>query len=159
MTTTAPQILLREVADDDLPILFEHQRDPAGVDMANVPSRERDAFMGHWARIRVQPTAVLRTIELDGQVAGNLVSWQSDEERLVGYWIGREHWGKGVATAALTRFLEVVDERPLHAFVARNNVGSIRVLEKCGFVRIGEDEEGFVFRLDAIAEASERAVP
>jgi RimJ/RimL family protein N-acetyltransferase len=42
--------------------------------------------------------------------------------RLVGYWIGKEHWGKGVAT-----------ECPLHAHVAKHNVGSIRVLEKCGF--------------------------
>ena len=32
----------------------------------------------------------------------------------------------------------MVDARPLHAYVAKCNVGSIRVLEKCGFVKVGE---------------------
>jgi 16S rRNA (guanine(527)-N(7))-methyltransferase RsmG len=152
-------ISLREVEDADLPIFFEHQQDPAGVAMANVPSRDRDAFMAHWRKIRADPTVVVRTVELDGAVAGNVVSWQSAERRLVGYWIGREYWGRGIATAALRGLLEVVLERPLHALVAADNAGSIRVLEKCGFVRIGADEEGFVFRLDARTEPSDRALP
>ena len=76
----------------------------------------------------------------------------------MGYWIGREYWGRGVATAALRSLLEVIPERPLHPLVAAGNAGSIRVLEKCGFVRDGEDEEGFVFRLDASAEPTLRAL-
>jgi RimJ/RimL family protein N-acetyltransferase len=142
-------VVLRDVRDDDLPIFFEDQLDPAGVAMAGVPTRDREAFMAHWAKIRADPTMVQRTVEVDGEVAGNVVSWPSEEGRLVGYWIGRAYWGKGVATAALSALLEVLPERPLRAFVAAGNVGSIRVLEKCGFVRTGEDEEGFVFRLDA----------
>jgi RimJ/RimL family protein N-acetyltransferase len=142
-------VVLRDVRDDDLPIFFEDQRDPDGVAMAGVPTRDREAFMAHWAKIRADPTIVQRTVEVDGKVAGNVGSWPSDEGRLVGYWIGRAYWGKGIATAALSALLEVLPERPLHAFVAAGNVGSIRVLEKCGFVRVGEDEEGFVFRLDA----------
>ena len=39
-----------------------------------------------------------------------------------------------LATAALAAFVAEVKERPLHAFVATHNVGSIRVLEKCEFV-------------------------
>ena len=58
----------------------------------------------------------------------------ADGRRLVGYWIGREFWGRGVATAALAAFVAEVKERPLHAFVAEHNVRSIRVLEKCEFV-------------------------
>jgi RimJ/RimL family protein N-acetyltransferase len=96
---------------------------------------------------------------LDGEAVGNVVSWEGEEGRLVGYWIGREHWGKGIATAALTAFLDVVRMRPLFALVHAGNAGSIRVLEKCGFVRIGQDEEGFVFRLDAPAESLRHAVP
>jgi RimJ/RimL family protein N-acetyltransferase len=152
------QILLRKVVDADLPILFEHQRDPAGVAMAKVPSRDRDAFMAHWQKIRADPTAVLRTVELDGEVAGNVVSWPSEEGRLVGYWIGREYWGRGIATAALRGLLDVIRERPLLALVAAQNAGSIRVLEKCGFVRMGKDEEGFVFRLDPPAKPDRDAL-
>jgi RimJ/RimL family protein N-acetyltransferase len=147
-------VVVRAVRDEDLPIFFKHQRDPVAVAMADVPSRERAAFDAHWEQIRGNPRTILRTIEVDGEVVGNLVSWKGDEERLVGYWIGREHWGKGIATEALRLFLEVIPERPLVALVAHENRGSIRVLEKCGFVRVGADEQGPVFRLDAPAESN-----
>ena len=57
----------------------------------------------------------------------------------MGYWIGKEYWGKGVATQALAQFLEDVKTRPLYAHVAKHNIASRRVLEKCGFVICGED--------------------
>ena len=72
-------------------------------------------------------------VEADGVVVGNVVSWEHEGEREVGYRIGREHWGRGVATAALAAFVAEVTERPLFAHVANTNAGSIRVLEKCGF--------------------------
>lgn len=149
-----PSVFVRRVRDEDLPIFYEHQRDPVAVAMADVPSRERAAFDAHWKEIRASPTTILRTIEVDGEVVGSLVSWQGEEGRLVGYWIGREHWGKGIATEALRLFLEVIPERPLVALVAHENRGSIRVLEKCGFVRVGADEQGPVFRLGAAAESN-----
>ena len=151
-------VTIREVADDDVAIFYEHQRDPEAVAMAAFPAREREAHFAHWEKIRADPANYMRTIEANGAVVGNVVSWQGDEGRLVGYWIGREHWGKGIATAALRAAIEEIPERPLMAYVASENAGSIRVLEKCGFVRIGEDEEGFVFGLDASAESSRRAV-
>ncbi len=95
--------------------------------------------MAHWARSRANPTGVLRTIVVGGEVAGNVVSWVQAGSRLVGYWVGREFWGRGIATAALALFLDEVTERPLHAYVATSNVGSIRVLEKCGFRRLPAD--------------------
>jgi len=152
-------VSLREVADDDVAIFFEHQRDPVAVEMAGFPAREREAHDAHWAKIRADPANYMRTIEADGVVVGNVVSWQGEEGRLVGYWVGREHWGKGIATAALRACLDEISERPVYALVVSHNAGSIRVLEKCGFVQVGEDEEGPVFRLDAAAESSSRAVP
>jgi RimJ/RimL family protein N-acetyltransferase len=148
------RITLREVTDADLPILFAHQRDPEACRMANFPARDRDAFMAHWAKILRDGSVVVRTVEVEGAVAGNVVSWVHDEERDVGYWIGREHWGQGVATAALASFLTLFDERPLSAHVAEHNVGSIRVLERCGFVAIdrveiaGEPVPELLFRLE-----------
>jgi RimJ/RimL family protein N-acetyltransferase len=68
------------------------------------------------------------------------VSWDQAGQRKVGYWIGKEFWGRGIATRALALFLAEVSERPLYASVATSNVGSIRVLEKCGFtISQGED--------------------
>jgi RimJ/RimL family protein N-acetyltransferase len=140
------RVRLRDVREDDLPTLFEHQMDPEANRMANFDARDRDAFMTHWAKILADETLLARTVVHGDVVAGNVVSWTHDGERDIGYWIGREHWGKGIATAALGAFLAELQERPLFAHVAEHNVGSIRVLEKCGFRSLGlvhlPDEEG-----------------
>jgi RimJ/RimL family protein N-acetyltransferase len=127
-------VRLRKVRRADLPILFEHQRDPEAARMAVFPSREWEAFQAHWARILADPKVTARTILLRGQVAGNIVSWELDGKTLVGYWLGREHWRKGAASRALSLFLLQVKTRPLFAHVARSNLASVRVLQKCGFL-------------------------
>jgi RimJ/RimL family protein N-acetyltransferase len=135
---------LRDVVEGDLPIFFEHQRDPQAVAMAQFPSRDHDAFMEHWrTRVLGDSRNEAKTIVVDGDVAGNVVSWEADGERFVGYWIGRKYWGRGIATAALTRFVaEYETKRPVFAYVALKNVGSVRVLEKCGFRRVGDPVTG-----------------
>jgi RimJ/RimL family protein N-acetyltransferase len=129
------EVRLREVEDQDLEVFFEHQADPEGIEMAAFPARDKDQFAAHWAKIRADDTTVQRTIVADGAVAGYIGCWEQDEQHLLGYWIGREVWGRGVATAALRQFVGQLSIRPLHAHVAVHNVGSIRVLEKCGFRR------------------------
>ncbi len=130
--------VLREVVEADLPTFYEHQRDRGAAAMAAFPPRERDAFMAHWAKTLANDSARTWTVASNGVVAGNIGCWEIDERRLVGYWIGREFWGRGLATQALAELLDVVDTRPLHAYVARSNVASIRVLEKCGFIKVRE---------------------
>jgi len=73
-------------------------------------------------------------------VAGNVVSWGQSGERAIGYWIGKEYWGKGIATKALSEFLRVLKTRPLYAHVAKHNIASLQVLKKCGFTISGEDK-------------------
>jgi RimJ/RimL family protein N-acetyltransferase len=75
-----------------------------------------------------------------GQVAGDIGSFVVAGEREVGYWLGRDFWGKGTATKALSLFLSQVEERPLFAHVAKDNQASLRVLEKCGFLIAGDDQ-------------------
>lgn len=145
------EVRLREVEPDDLPIFYEQQLDADATRMAAFPARDRVAFDAHWStNILGNPAAITQTILLDGQVAGHIGSWLQDGVRLVGYWIGKKHWGKGVATRALTGFLHLVTQRPLRAHVAKHNVGSIRVLEKCGFQL--EREESDEFGGDGVAE-------
>jgi RimJ/RimL family protein N-acetyltransferase len=128
--------MLRDVIEADLPVFFEQQCDPIATRMAAFVSREREAFMVHWHDMVLRnPTNTTKTVVVDGRVAGHVVSWEHGRKRLVGYWIGREHWGKGIATRALAEFLAREATRPLHAWVAVDNVASIRVLEKCGFCR------------------------
>jgi len=138
------QRLLRDVVETDLPVFFEHQSDPEAVAMADFPARDRDAFDAHWQRLMANPELWKKTIVFEGQVAGNAVSWEQDGRRLVGYWLGREFWGKGIATRALAEEIDDLGTRPLYAYVAKTNIGSIRVLEKCGFVLSDEDEDLYV---------------
>jgi RimJ/RimL family protein N-acetyltransferase len=149
--------LLREVRESDLDDFFEHQREPEATEMALFPARDREAFDAHWRRILDDDALITRTIVDGGRVAGNIGSWEQDGRHLLGYWIGREFWGRGLATRALAEFVGEVPTRPLHAWVATTNVGSIRVLEKCGFVamesrsefdeRYGREVEELLFEL------------
>lgn len=151
-------ILLRDITTSDLTIFFKQQLDPQASAMAAFPSRDREAFDAHWAKIMADESNILMTILFDGQVAGNIVSWEQEGKQEVGYWLGRDFWGQGIATKALAEFLKIVETRPLWAHVAKHNIASRRVLEKCGFQVIGEDTyidksrdevEEHVLRLDA----------
>lgn len=140
-------VSLREVLPADLQVFYAHQRDPVAYRMAAYPSKEQDEFDAHWTKILADPNIIIRTILCDGQVAGNIVSFVIEGKREVGYWIGREFWGRGVATAALRQFLGLVTERPLYAYVVKHNAGSQRVLEKCGFRIQLENEKEVIFEL------------
>lgn len=126
----------------DLPYFFEHQLDPEATHMAGFPARNRESFMAHWNRILGDESVVKKTIHFEGEVAGNIVSFVNSGHREVGYWIGREFWGRGVATRALAGFLCLEGRRPLYAGVARHNAASIKVLENCGFRVSGEEPDG-----------------
>ncbi|HEY2711681.1 MAG TPA: GNAT family N-acetyltransferase [Chthoniobacterales bacterium] len=128
-----PTVLLRDVERDDLPIFFEHQRDPVAVAMVVFRSREKAEFDEHWAKILADNTSLKKTIVADGQIAGHIASFVRDGEREVGYWIDRTLWGRGIASEALSAFLCLEQRRPLYAGVAPHNLASIRVLQKCGF--------------------------
>lgn len=139
----ADDIVLRDVTDDDLPIFFDQQLDPDASYMAAFTSKDptdRDAFMAHWARIRADETIINRTILCDGQVAGSVASFEDAGQLEVTYWLGREFWGKGIATKALAALLEYQTTRPIYARAAKDNAASLRVLQKCGFVITGEDK-------------------
>lgn len=131
--------VLREVAELDLPVLYEYEQDPEAAAMAAFPPRERAAFMARWAKTLATESAITRTIVADGEVAGNIGCWEDgDGRRFVGYSIGRKFWGRGLATQALAELLLIVGTRPLYAYAAKHNAASIRVLEKCGFGPVEE---------------------
>jgi RimJ/RimL family protein N-acetyltransferase len=132
-------VQLRDVIETDLLILFEQQRDPEATQMADFPSRSKNAFIAHWTRIMADNSVLIKAIIYNESVAGNIVCFNQLGEREVGYWLGKQYWGKGIATRALAEFLKYVDTRPLYAHVAKHNIASKRVLEKCGFTVLGED--------------------
>ena len=140
------EVTLREVGDGDLSVFWAQSNEPEGIHMAAFTAKDpsdRAAFDAHWARIRQDPSVFLRAVVGEsGEIVGHAAVFGPPEEREVTYWIGRKYWGRGAATAALRELLGAVPERPLHARAAADNGGSIRVLEKCGFVVTGR-ERGF----------------
>jgi RimJ/RimL family protein N-acetyltransferase len=134
----SPDIALRDVTEADLPIIFEHQRDPDATQMGQVPPRDEAAFQAHWTKLLGDESILKKAIVFRGHVAGHVLSFEKAGERQVGYWLGKDYWGKGIATRALAELLLLEKRRPLHARVAKHNRGSIRVLEKCGFAITGE---------------------
>ena len=145
MKSAAQAIVLRDLADSDLPVFFEQFRDPVAVRMAAFTAKDpadRAAFLAHWAKLRGDAAVVGKTILLNGRVAGSILKFEQGGKPEVTYWIGREFWGMGIATKALAEFLGHVAVRPLYARAAKDNAASIRVLAKCGF-QVTREERGF----------------
>ena len=155
-------LVLREVEDRDLGVLFEHSSDPEANRMAAFTSPEADdraSFERRWARLMNDSLTTNRVIEIEGRVVGHIASFDLQVQREVTYWIGREDWGRGIATRALQDFLQLEATRPLYARAASDNAASIRVLTKCGFLIVGEgrgfahgrneETDEVVLRLDA----------
>ena len=141
------EILLRDVAETDLPIFFEQQRDPAANFMAAFTARDpndKGAFAAHWKRILNDDTVVVKTVLFEGDVVGSVAKFVDKEfgKPEITYWIGKEYWGMGLATQALSKFLSDIRVRPIYGRAARDNVASIRVMEKCGFT-ISGSSKGF----------------
>ncbi len=156
------EVTLRDVMDGDLDIFFVQQQDPVALHMAAFTAKEpanKQVFIAHWSRIRADDAIMIQTILYGGQVAGHVLSFEQFGKREVSYWLGREYWGQGVATRALSLFLRLDETRPLFARAAKDNAGSVRVLQKCGYVIAGEDKgyanargeevEEFILRLGA----------
>jgi RimJ/RimL family protein N-acetyltransferase len=143
MTSLSSTVVLREVQAEDLPLFFDYQLDPEANHMAAFTAKDptdQQAFMAHWTRNLGDETSTIRTILFEGQVVGSVSSYEETAGHPeVTYWLGKPYWGQGLATAALRAFLVQVTVRPIYARAAKDNRGSLRVLEKCGFTRIGED--------------------
>jgi [ribosomal protein S5]-alanine N-acetyltransferase len=91
------------------------------------------------------PTTLFAT-EVDGVLAGGIgYLLRTDVERIgaeVGYWLGREFWGRGIGTAALRlvtarAFASHPELRRLFAVPFASNPASARILEKAGYLREG----------------------
>ena len=154
-------VSLRPVTDADFDALFDLESDVEGADMIAFLPREpgdRDAFSAHWSRITTDATVITRVIDADGMFAGYAVSFLIDGERQVGYWIARDRWGLGIASAALAALVAEIPDRPLWGSTAADNLRSQRVLVHAGFVfdrtershapRRGTEIDEKVYRLD-----------
>jgi len=126
-------VRLRDIEPHDLPKLFEFQLEAEANRSAATHPRSSDEFDAHWERILKDPGVIVRSILAGDVLAGCISCFKNEEHDSIGYRVGSEFWGRGIATQALELLLDQVPVRPLHARVAVTNTASIRVLQKCGF--------------------------
>ena len=139
MSRAAPAaISLRRTTAADLPLLHELELDQASNTLAGTKPRDWAAFHARWLQILADSdgtaTGVIpRVIVADGGVVGAVNISPHEGRDAIGYWIAREHWGRGIATRAVALLLSEFPRRPIFATTAGHNHPSIRVLEKSGF--------------------------
>src|SRR5690242_12888901 len=137
-----PDIQLRNTTHTDLEYLFLFQLDKEACHLAAFMSKDhddRDAYMRKFDRLLNDESVNNQTILVDGVIAGSVAKFIMEGDAEITYWIDKPYWGQGVASTALMQFLTIENTRPIFGRVAFDNIGSQRVLEKCGFVKIGTD--------------------
>src|SRR5215218_1725554 len=120
-------VSLRPLEDGDLDAIYQQVTDPESIRMAAFTAEDqtdRRAFFDRTSRLRADPNVSHRVIEADGVVAGTIGSFRIDDQLEVTYWVGRGHWGKGIASAALQIVLAETAERPVYARAASDNIAS-----------------------------------
>ena len=155
------RVFLRDMTEEDVDVLFDIQSDEVAKQMAAFTPRdgdERDSYRAKWRKIIADDEIIKKVVLLEGDVVGSVGAFVVDGDTEVTYWIRRDLWGRGLATAALAELLSAVAVRPVWGRAAADNVGSARVLLRNGFVRVGEETayaeargaeiEEYVYRLD-----------
>ena len=155
------EIKFRKTVVDDLEFLFKFQLNKEAINLAAFTPKDpadKSAYLSKYTKLLSDPTVNNQTIIIDNIIVGSIAKFEIDGQAEVTYWIDKNFWGKGIATKALEYLLTIEKARPILGRVAFDNYGSQKVLEKCGFVKIGKDKgfanarqteiEEFIYKLD-----------
>jgi len=143
MTANKLDIKLRRTEVADLGMFFRFQLDEeAGYMAAFMPkdSADKTAYLAKHTKLLSDPTVNNQTILVDHIIAGSVAKFVMEGDAEITYWLDKKFWGQGIATKALKDFLILETTRPLYGRVAFDNIGSQKVLEKCGFAKVGTDK-------------------
>jgi len=143
MTNIKFDIKLRPTEIADLDTLFQFQLDKEGGYLAAfmpIDPTDKTAYVNKYTKLLDDPTVNNQTIILDNTIVGSIAKFVMQGDTEITYWIDRKFWGKGIATQALTEFLIIENTRPIFGRVAFDNFGSQKVLERCGFDKVGSDK-------------------
>lgn len=156
MANNKLEIKLRPTKISDLDFLFQFQLDKeSGYLAAFMPKDTTDkiAYIEKYTKLLDDSTVNNQTIILDNIIVGSIAKFIMEGDTEITYWIDRKFWGQGIATKTLKEFLAIETNRPIFGRVAFDNFGSQKVLEKCGFVKVGIDK-GFANARQAEIEES-----
>ena len=154
-------ITLTITEQDDLNAFFQFQLDEEANYLAAFTAKDsnnKTAYLEKYTKFLSDPTIHMRTIKVNDVIAGSISKFVMEGDAEITYWIDRKFWKQGIGTTALHYFLKMEPARPIYGRVAFDNYGSQKVLEKCGFVKIGTDKgfanarqaeiEEFIYKLE-----------
>ena len=136
-------ITLTKTEKGDLNLFFQFQLDEEANYLAAFTAKDPNdkiAYIEKYSKFLTDPKINMRTIKVNEEIAGSIAKFVMENDAGITYWIDRKFWGQGIATTALNDFLKIEHIRPIYGRVAFDNYGSQKVLEKCGFVKIGKDK-------------------
>lgn len=136
------EITIRTTCVADLATLFEFQLDSAAQYLAAFMPKnalDKEAYIDKYTRFLSDPTIFMQTIWAGETIVGSIAKYETEGHAEITYWIDRKYWVKGVASTALELFLVLEATRPIYGRTAFDNIGSQKVLERCGFKKIGTD--------------------
>lgn len=136
-----PEVRLRGVSVDDAPaITFLLQGDTElALQTATIPI-PYTPDSAHEFVSTADPRYIFTVLAGD-QIVGMAGMTEDKEAVEIGYWIGRVYWGLGYATAAVRLLSDEARRRGISRLIAEvfpRNAASMRVLEKNGFVKVGD---------------------
>lgn len=140
-------VSLRQFNLSDIPFLVKYLNNTLVTqyitDAIPKPYTQDDA---KWWVSQCQEDNLFKAIEFKGKFVGcisaQLGKFEYYQSAELGYWLGEEHWNKGIATTAVELFSQTLFEQHalvrLFVSVVSTNTASIRVLEKNNFVLEGK---------------------
>lgn len=144
-------IELRDRTEETVRVYFNMTRDEEIQSLCPQKAKTEDeAVADFYETLSDNAKSYGRTIYIDGEYIGDIWCYCIDRDEnpnaMVSYCIfKKEYWGRGIGSIALEMFLKEVTEKlqlkSIGAFTYANNIGSIRVLEKNGFVLSESFEE------------------
>ncbi|MHA7129285.1 GNAT family N-acetyltransferase [Algoriphagus namhaensis] len=156
-------IILRPTTITDLETLFLFQTDETANYLAAFTAKDpndKSGYLLKYSKLLEDSTVNMKTIIISDQIAGSISKFEIDGNAEITYWVDRKYWGNGVATKALSAFINLEKARPIFGRVVFDNLASQKVLENCGFEKIGTDKgfanarqaevEEFIYKLTKI---------
>ena len=135
--------IMTKTVKDDLEALFQFQLDKEANYLAAFTAKDpndKAAYIEKYSKHIADSTINMRTIKANDKIIGSIAKFVMENEAGITYWIDKQFWGRGIATAALKDFLKLEPVRPIYGRVAFDNHRSQKVLEKCGFMKVGMDK-------------------
>ena len=137
------QVKLRQTIKSDLEFFFQFQLDEEANYLAAFTQKDptdKQTYLDKYSKLLTNPTIKSQTILFNEQIVGSIAKFEIGGEAEISYWIDKNFWAKGIASIALQNLLMIEHTRPIFGRVAFDNLGSQKVLEKCGFIKIGADK-------------------